>query len=155
VQVFSVLNPATIDRFQRRTLPVDAAAYIAANQPPGPMFNSYNYGGYLMWALPEYPVYVDGRTDLYRSDFLVRWLETIQGLGGWQGVLDADGINLVVIEEGSGLDVNLSETPGWTRVYPQEPAEAETEPAADDDGLPVVIYTRDDLLPQDGEDTDD
>ena len=29
------------------------------------MFNSYNWGGYLMFKLPDYPVFVDGRTDLY------------------------------------------------------------------------------------------
>lgn len=129
----SVLNADTVAKFQRRTLPVEAADFIAETQPPGPMFNSYNWGGYLLWALPDYPVYVDGRTDLYRSDFLLRWLDTALGLGQWQNVLEEDGINLVIIEQRSGLDWRLRDAPDWTRVYP---------PAASDDNR-VVIYLRD------------
>lgn len=42
--------------------PVGAARFLAENKPPGKMFNSYEYGGYLIWALgPEQQTFVDGR----------------------------------------------------------------------------------------------
>jgi hypothetical protein len=51
--------------------PVRALQYIKAHRLPGPMLNDYMYGGYLIWAAPEYPVMMDGRTDLYEwSGFL-------------------------------------------------------------------------------------
>lgn len=38
--------------------------------------------------LPEYPVFVDGRTDLYNEDLLEEWLQVVRIGGGWQGVLN-------------------------------------------------------------------
>lgn len=134
--VVSILNPTTVDSAQRANLPVQAAEFIKAERPAGPMFNSYNWGGYLMFALPDYPVYVDGRTDLYKDEFLLRYLRTASGAGDWRSVLDADGVNLVVIERNSGLAQNLSEEPGWTLIYPNE-----TYPDED-----RVIYVRDEAI---------
>jgi hypothetical protein len=35
---------------------------------PGPLYNNLNWGGFLMWYLPELPVAVDGRNDLYGDE---------------------------------------------------------------------------------------
>lgn len=131
--VVSVLNSATIDKAQRQILPMQVAEFIDAERPAGPMFNSYNWGGYLMFAAPDYPVYVDGRTDLYGDEFLLRYLRTASGIGDWRAVLEEDGINMVVVERGSGLAQNLSEEPGWTLIYPNEAYPDEDR----------VIYVRD------------
>lgn len=118
----SVITPATVDEAQRAFLPVDAAEHIAANQPTGPMFNSYNWGGYLLYALPDYPVYVDGRTDLYRDDLLSRYLQAALAQPGWRDILDEDGIRLVVVESGSGLATALREEVGWSLDYEDDRA---------------------------------
>lgn len=47
------------------TFPVRASDYIRQNRLPQPLFNSYYWGGFLTWYLPEYPVVIDGRMDLY------------------------------------------------------------------------------------------
>jgi hypothetical protein len=143
--VIAVLEPETVEEAQRRYLPVAVAEHMAAEQPPGPMFNSYNWGGYLMFALPEYPVYADGRTDLYRDEFLLRYLRTATGGEGWRGVLDEDGINTVVIEARSGLARMLALDDDWTRVYPGD----------DSDDENAVIYVRRAQLTGAGEDDDD
>ena len=114
----TAFRPASVDRAQREFLPVQVAEFLRETRPAGPMFNSYNWGGYLLFALPEYPVYVDGRTDLYGDEFLLRFLNTIRGGDGWRAALDEDGINLVVIEADSGLAQHLREEPGWTLLYP-------------------------------------
>ena len=131
---FAILNKETVDTTQRARLPVQAAEFIAAERPAGLMFNSYNWGGYLLWALPDYPVYVDGRTDLYGSDFLLRWMRAATGQPEWREILDEDGINLVVIEQGSGLAERLSEADDWVQIYPNLDYI---------DDLMVVIYVRD------------
>ena len=43
--------------------PTKAVAYLKKNRDvcPGNLFNDYTYGGYLIWKLPEYPVFIDGR----------------------------------------------------------------------------------------------
>ncbi|MBC7809838.1 MAG: hypothetical protein H7175_01755, partial [Burkholderiales bacterium] len=99
-----------------RSLPVLAAEYINAERPAGPMFNSYNWGGYLMFTLPDYPVFVDGRTDLY-GDFLNVYYNTTNGGDGWRETLDEYGINLVVVEAGGGLARNLRVDTGWRLAY--------------------------------------
>ena len=41
--------------------PQQAVAYLRIHRCPGNLFNSYDYGGYLIWKLPNQPVYIDGR----------------------------------------------------------------------------------------------
>ncbi|NJL56838.1 hypothetical protein HC928_18075 [bacterium] len=118
----SVITPATVDEAQRAFLPVDVAKHIETEEPPGPMFNSYNWGGYLLYALPDYPVYVDGRTDLYRDDLLSRYLQAALAQPGWRDILDEDGIRLVVVESGSGLATALREEVGWSLEYEDDRA---------------------------------
>ena len=43
--------------------PAGAADYLLANHLPGPLFNTYEHGGYLIWSLwPQYKVFIDGRS---------------------------------------------------------------------------------------------
>jgi hypothetical protein len=48
---------------QEQRFPVKATAFIKANQLSGKMFNSMNWGGYLLWNLPSTTtLFIDGRT---------------------------------------------------------------------------------------------
>jgi len=53
--------------------PVEACNYIRENRLPQPIFNSLEWGGFLTWYLPEYPVAIDGRIDVYGDDFIVEY----------------------------------------------------------------------------------
>jgi hypothetical protein len=98
-------------------LPVDAVRFLQAEQPPGPLFNSYNWGGYLIWELPNYPVFVDGRTDLYDDEFLTEYLSVVLAQEGWEEKLDRYQINLVLIEPESMLGRILDEQGHWQLLY--------------------------------------
>ena len=51
--------------------PSRAVDFLAQHHLPGPIFNHYDWGGYLIWRLhPEYPVFVDGRADLYGDQLM-------------------------------------------------------------------------------------
>ena len=57
--------------------PVKAVTFLKTHHVSGRMLNDYVYGGYLIWAAPEYPVFVDGRSDVFEwtgvlGDF-VKW----------------------------------------------------------------------------------
>jgi hypothetical protein len=111
---------ATNQKFVAKSLPVEAARFIAQTHPAGPMFNSYNWGGYLAWTLyPDYPVYVDGRTDLYDDAFLREYLNVSFGRG-YEAVFDQYGVKLVVIETNSLLTDRLSDDPNWHSIYTDE-----------------------------------
>ncbi|MGQ9501105.1 MAG: hypothetical protein ACUVSB_03475, partial [Anaerolineae bacterium] len=56
LKIYLALQPAALQKALRETLPVDAVSILRAQRPPGALFNSYNWGGDLLWALPEYPV---------------------------------------------------------------------------------------------------
>ena len=105
-----------IDAF-KGYLPVGAVEYLNKNQPEGRLFNSYNWGGFLLWGLPGYPVFVDGRTDLYDDEIINEWLKVVRVEDGWQDILEEYRINLVLIEPGSMLDRTLAIDPAWDPVY--------------------------------------
>jgi hypothetical protein len=57
--------------------PQKALEFIKANHISGPMLNDYALGGYLIWAAPEHPVFIDGRTDIYE------WSGVLGEFGKW------------------------------------------------------------------------
>lgn len=61
-------NMRTIDRSISADYPVDAINFLRRNPVPGPLYNNLTWGGFLMWYLPELPVAIDGRNDLYGDD---------------------------------------------------------------------------------------
>jgi hypothetical protein len=118
VKVGVALDPAAVAKAEKESLPFEAVQFIQTEEPPGPMFNSYNWGGYLIYRLwPGYPVYVDGRTDLYDDAFLREYLSLHLAEEGWQALLDERGIQLVVIETDSVLAKFLRLEPDWQEVY--------------------------------------
>jgi hypothetical protein len=112
------LAPALQQQAETKILPVGAANWIAQQQPVGPMFNSYNWGGYLLWRLwPHYPVYTDGRTDLYDNAFLQEYLTVATGNADAPKLFDERGIKLAVVEQGSLLVAQLLQSGDWQTAY--------------------------------------
>ncbi len=120
LKVTAVVLPSFVEEAQREILPVNVAEYINEQRPDGLMFNSYNWGGYLMFAAPDDPVFVDGRTDLYGDEFLTEYLNVIFLADQWRETLDKYDVSWVVIEAGSGLARALREEPGWRLSYEDE-----------------------------------
>ena len=122
--MLTTLNPKTVQKAQEDYLPVKVANYLNESVDPqtaGAMFNSYNWGGYLMFAAPQFPVFVDGRTDLYDDTLLTEWLNTTLGKD-WQQTFAKWKIKLVVIEKDSALAGILRTEEGWKEVYTDEKA---------------------------------
>ena len=102
----------------QKILPVGAVDWIATQQPAGKMFNSYNWGGYLLWRLwPTYPVYADGRTDVYPNAFLQEYLQIVTGNTDAPTLFDERGIRTVIIEAESPLVKQLMQSGRWTEAY--------------------------------------
>jgi hypothetical protein len=61
-------NEGGLDHIVSRDFPVDASNYLRQNPLPGPLYNNLDWGGFLIWYMPQYPVAIDGRNDLYGDD---------------------------------------------------------------------------------------
>lgn len=62
-------------------LPLGEVAYIHEHHLQGPLFNHYDWGGFLIYALPEMPVSIDGRTNVHGQEEVGRSLHTWSFLG--------------------------------------------------------------------------
>jgi hypothetical protein len=97
--------------------PVKAVEFLKAKHISGPMLNEYVYGGYLIWAAPEYPVFIDGRADVFEatgvfSDF-AKWA-TLQKPP--TELVDKYKINFCLLARSSPM-VQVLPLAGWTIVY--------------------------------------
>ncbi len=116
--VVLALEPKALDEAQRAHLPVAVTEHLKTSNLPRNVFNSYDWGGYFIYMLPDMPVFVDGRTDLYGDVFLSQdYLETAIGAPGWEATLDGYKINTVVVEANSGLARSLRTASGWKLDY--------------------------------------
>jgi hypothetical protein len=98
--------------------PVAAVEFIQSHHLAGPMLNEWLYGGYLMWAAPEHPVFIDGRGDVFE------WAGVLQEYGRWEelrdpptALLDKYRINFCLLSRDSPMAVVLPLLQGWTNVY--------------------------------------
>ena len=103
--------------------PVKAVEFLKSHHLPGPMMNEWLYGGYLMWALPEYPDFIDGRGDVFE------WAGILAQYGTWMELqrdpnllLDKYGVNFCLLSRDSKMTTVLPLLQGWSSVYSDDNA---------------------------------
>lgn len=121
-KIGSDLLPENVEEVQEELLPLAAVSYLEKNPPQGNMLNSYNWGGLLMFLLPDFPVFVDGRTDLYGDKFLKDYFKTYLGASDWRVMLEKYDIQVVVVEDENALATLLREDDSWEIVYEDDQA---------------------------------
>ncbi len=108
--------------------PLGGVTFLQEQKLPGNLYNSYPWGGYLMWALyPEYKVFWDGRQispEMFRSGLGIAY-----GKEGWDRALDYYGVNTAIIQplnlvRGGRNDIltRLTESTLWAPVYAETDA---------------------------------
>jgi len=103
--------------------PVAAVDFIEAHHVPGPVFNKYGWGGYLIFRLyPDYRVFADGRADVYGDEFLFQMVDTYDGHAAWRAPLDHYGVRTVLIPPDASLASLLQIDREWRKVYEDEQA---------------------------------
>jgi hypothetical protein len=96
--------------------PVSTGAAAAIRGCPGQVFNEYNEGGYLIWFVPERPVFLDGRQDPYALSFLERAREVSRDAAVRTAVFNDYGIRCAALSPESRLVVQLGGK-GWRQTY--------------------------------------
>ncbi len=106
---------------ERDHFPVTAVNFISQNKIAGPIFNQYDWGGYLIWKLyPQARVFIDGRSDLYglTNDLIVReYFKAYTATSDWYEPLERYGVRLVLVEPSAPLAARLAEDTTWKKMY--------------------------------------
>ncbi len=89
------VNNARMRALQAKEMPVQAVEVVKQRRYPGPLFNDYNWGGYLIWQLGQ-PVTIDGRAGLYGDASIARSLATWGGGPHWASDPDLQSAALII-----------------------------------------------------------
>lgn len=103
--------------------PVAAAKFVKEQQLKPQLYNTYDWGGYLMWTLyPSYRVFWDGRSDSPEM-FRLGWNVTA-GQPDWSAILQRFAVNTVVskactVDTGQHYPLldRLAASPDWSLVF--------------------------------------
>jgi hypothetical protein len=115
---------------EMQRFPARAAAFLQTHSPSAPIFNHYDWGGYLIWKLyPGTRVFIDGRADLYGKPLLDQFADTYQFKGDWQQTLHQWRIDTVLVPVDSALATGLRSSPGWIVAYEDPQAVILTAPS--------------------------
>lgn len=97
--------------------PEAAVRYIELHHLDGPLFNDLSWGGYLIWRLPGLPVALDGRTNVYGEDRILRFSDVWKGKPGWDSDPDLARANLVLTPHDAAIASLLRTSPQFQNVY--------------------------------------
>jgi hypothetical protein len=82
------------------------------------MLNSYEYGGYLIWAAQEHKVFVDGRSDVYD------WTGVLGEFENWvtlqtdpKVLLDKYRVDFCLLSRDAPISRVVPLLPGWKLIY--------------------------------------
>ena len=101
-----------------RLLPVDAAAYVKRAGLRGPMFNHFNFGAYLMWALPQ-KVFIDGRNEMMGEEFFTYYQKILSSQEDMEQAARRYGFQWIILPYEFAPDVlaRLSADGRWRLAY--------------------------------------
>jgi hypothetical protein len=105
-----------------QSYPVAAADYIREHNLPKPLFNAYEWGGFLTWYLPEYPVAIDGRTDLYGEDTVAEYSKAMNAAVRYTDHPALAGAQTIVLPKNAIMAEALSSVPIYQVAYSDDVA---------------------------------
>lgn len=99
--------------------PVSPTAAAAIRACPGRVYNEYNEGGYLIWFVPDRPVFIDGRQDPFSLPFLRRAQAVATDPVVGKAVFAEYGIHCAALSPESRLVARLRGR-GWRETHRDE-----------------------------------
>jgi hypothetical protein len=89
------VNAAHLETQLAKSMPVQAVEMIRAKGYAGPLYNDYNWGGYLIWAL-RMPVSIDGRAAFYGDQRIDRSMATWNAEPDWASDAQLTSVGVVI-----------------------------------------------------------
>jgi hypothetical protein len=100
--------------------PIEATHWLTSHpELPGPLWADLAFSSYLVYALPERPVWIDTRFEVYPVDQWEKFKAIDAAKWNWQDLLDDTGANLLMISKLSQPDLlaGLERSEAWCTVY--------------------------------------
>jgi hypothetical protein len=100
--------------------PVEAAEYLVENPPRGQIFNTLEWGDYLLWAGPaRLQVFAASHVHLIPRPAWQDYVRIITLDDGWQKILERYRINTAIVDDDrhAALADALREDPAWAVAY--------------------------------------
>lgn len=111
--------------------PSSAIYYLSNSIPKGQIFSDYNWGGYLIWKLPQKKVFVSGLMPVWKSDKLPPdqsknamkdYMNIITGKVDYKPIFENFDIDTVLFPNKSSTFIKNLEEDGWRMVYKDQVA---------------------------------
>lgn len=115
-------NTREFDRAISADYPVNAVNFLRRVPFRGPLYNNLNWGGFLMWYLPNLPVAVDGRNDLYGDDLDRLFYASESAFPSYRTDPYLDEAGVVVLDSQLPLAKVLTIDPRFQLVYQDQVA---------------------------------
>jgi len=96
--------------------PIRATEFVMDSHLPGPMYNSFNWGGFLIFNLRDQPVSMDPRVNAYGDELATRSVNTVNGIH-WQDDPDLARARFVLLERPAPLASALESDPRYQVAY--------------------------------------
>ena len=77
--------------------PVRALTFLEHHPCDGPLYNTFNWGGFLIDRFPQQPVSIDGRTPVHGAARILRGANVQHGNEGWQSDPDIKAARLFIL----------------------------------------------------------
>ena len=105
--------------FAENVFPVAAVDHLQKSGfvAPGPVYNDFIWGGYLLYAWPEIPVFIDGQTDFYGEDLTQEYVRIRALFPDWEELLEKHGVRWAIIPPEVALNQGLTISAEWRSVY--------------------------------------
>jgi hypothetical protein len=97
--------------------PIRACNYIRQHDLPRPVFNADEWGSFLTWYLPEYPVAIDSRRGLYSEEQESGYAKVMKADMRYQDFAPMREAQTLLIEKNSVMGEALRGLPGFQVAY--------------------------------------
>ncbi len=106
-----------LDRAISSEYPVNAVNFLRQHPQPGPLYNNLGWGGFLMWYMPDFPVAIDGRNDLYGDELDQLFYASQNGDAGYATDPYLNEAGVVVLAADLPLAKLLTADPRFQLIY--------------------------------------
>ena len=114
-------QPSNLAQLTSHATPVDAVAFLNNSPYEGLIFNSYEFGDYLLWAArSELQVFACSHVHLIPPRAWNEYRQILRLQTDWQAKLRAYHVSLVMLRRAAALTDELRRTTGWRMVYEDE-----------------------------------
>jgi len=100
-----------------RVYPVQAINFLRDHPQKGSLYNTFDWGGFITWYMPQYPVAIDGRTDLYGDEIDTRFFATQNGDASYVDDPFLRQANLFLVPKQKAISRLLASDPQFNLIY--------------------------------------